>query len=321
MLTAAGKITYPIGNFGTGFSNYIRSSAAVVAELSSFQLTYLDPQLECAIITGIGEDHLNWHHSIREYRESKLKILNRAKKAVIDADCSAITNAIGSQKIFAAISQEKSFPELRRVINAENYMTYAENLILLNGEPFLDVSRAVRKEAYNLKNYMLAASAVLQNAERDAISYSVNKFAGLPHRCETVASIDGIRYINSSIDTSPERALTTLLSISGAKVPIFCGTGKGLSYKLLAKETACGSVGAALMGQVGEEMGKEIKRISPSFPLVYSQSMRDAVKSAATMLGGKGAVILAPAGVSYDKYKSFEERGDDFRSAVLEGQR
>ena len=317
MLSASGIPSSPIGNFGPGFLPYL-SLPTVSAELSSFQLTYITPKLETAVITNIGEDHLNWHLDADEYRRTKLKILDNAKRSVIDADCKVTTDALKSHTVFAAVSSRMDISSLKSAVDAENYITVSPDRIYLNGEVFFDISRAVRREEYNLKNYALASAAVLGVASVDAISNVASAFSGLAHRCERIARNENIAYVNSSIDTSPERALTTIASVNGAKVPIFCGTGKGLSYKCLAEYTASSCRGAVIMGEVGAALGKEILSISPHFSLVTAECMKDAVRKAEVLLGHEGTVILAPAGASYDKYKSFEERGEDFRLAVLE---
>ena len=317
MLTASGIPSSPIGNFGPGFLSYLQSPT-VSAELSSFQLTYLEPKLETAVITNIGEDHLNWHLDTEEYIRTKLKILNNAKRSVIDADCKVITDALKGHTVFAAVSSQMDLSSLKDTVAAENYITVSADRICLNGKIFFDISHAVRRETYNLKNYALASSAVLGVADPDAISDVANSFKGLPHRCERIAGNKNVTYLNSSIDTSPERALTTILSVTGAKVPIFCGTGKGLSYKRLAEYTASSCRGAVIMGEVGEAVRKEILGISARFPVVTADGMSDAIRKAEALLGSEGTVILSPAGASYDKYKSFEERGEDFRLAVLE---
>ena len=316
MLTVSGTTAYPIGNFGTGFLSYSKNAFTVVAELSSFQLMYLEPKLTCAVITNIGEDHLNWHSDVTEYRQAKLKILKNADKAVIDADCRVTVDAISSRKVSAAVSAQVPYKLLKEKIDAENYLTLSDDSILLNGELFFDISRAIRREDYNLKNYMLSAAAVLDRANPRAMSEVANSFKGLPHRCEQVSFANGISYINSSIDTSPERALSTILAVSGAKVPIFCGTGKSLSYKRLAEETVRSCEGAVLMGEVGDIMEKELKSVCASFKAKKALGMKEAVRSAENILSGEGSVILAPAGVSYDKYKSFEQRGNDFRLSI-----
>ena len=317
MLSEAGISTEPIGNYGNGFCHAIDKSRSIVAELSSFQLSYLEPSLDTAVLTAVGEDHLNWHKDLAEYVLCKGRLFSRAKKRIVDADSQAAISVLSDRSLFCAVTNSAPRAMQTCRLNSRHTVFAVGSKVYIDGEPFLDLSAAKRSESYNFKNFMLSCAAVFDRVPRDVIERVAVNFGGLPHRAELVLFSRGISFINSSIDTSPQRALSTLEHVLGYTVPIFCGTGKGLSFDRLADKTLRSSLGAVLMGEVGEQIGNVIKQKNRSFKIAYASNMNEAVAVAADMLKNGGTVILSPAGASYDKYQSFEERGDDFSLSVL----
>ena len=313
MLSRSGKAALPAGNFGQPLIELCGSSAIAVAELSSFQLTYAVPTVHRAVITNISPNHLDWHKSFDEYSSAKLALGRCADGCIIDADCELLMSLTDFPPE-VAVSLQKSEAELMHTVKAQHYMTYRNGKLVLDGKQLLDVTGAIKLEEHNLKNYMLAAAAVTEDATADAIREAIVSFRGLPHRAETVAVFRGIEFIDSSIDTSPTRTLATLSSYGDDTAVIICGRSKGFDYAPLAKALPEKTCGAVLMGEVGACVAPLIS--DAKYPKVYAESMADAVAYAADMLGGSGRVILSPAGTSYDKYENYIQRGTDFTLAT-----
>ena len=317
ILSCGGIPSAPAGNFGVSLTSFIGSGITAVAELSSFQLTYMKPRTKRAVITNITPNHLNWHASVEEYISAKLNVTDFTDSLIIDYDSKILNSAVGGKPLFSAVSSKYSYSELSQKVAAENYMTLDGNTVRLNGKPYFDLSGALRRENYNVKNYMLALSATLGYTNVSAAYTAINSFKGLPHRAETVTERDGIKYINSSIDSSPERTLKTLGSLDGDTAVIIGGLGKGLSLEALAKALPRLTKGAALMGEVGEELSKILKVISPRYRYKLARDMKDAINVARDFLSGCGTVLLSPAATSFDLYRNFEERGNHFKKIVL----
>lgn len=320
MLNAGGVTSVPCGNFGTGFCPYLGKDIMPVAELSSFQLFYLKPTLDTAVITNITENHLNWHKDFEEYKNTKLKIASHAEKVIYDADCDELRKGLSDKSAFAVISLEKDYESLKKTVVAENYITCSHSLISINGKPCIDIRGAKRSEGYNLRNYMLSTAAVLTRVTPDICERVIRDFIGLPHRAELIGCYGGINYINSSIDTTPERSAKTLSSFSQDTVAIICGKDKGTSPSPLIEALIARASGAVLMGEMGDMILSKLSADSrfSSYPVKMAKSMEDAVKIGSEMLTRGGTLILSPGATSYDKYNNFSERGEDFRRAVKE---
>lgn len=316
MLTESGTPARPTGNYGVALSSVIDTESVTVAELSSFQLNFVCPTVRTAVITGITPNHLNWHTSLDEYVAAKRSVTDKAERLVADADSELIQPIIQSRKPFAAVSTALQYSELSTHVESEHYLTYRCGVIYLDSMPFADLCGAVRHERYNVKNYMLAIGATLGRVSHDAILKTVTEFSGLPHRAQLVRELDGIRYYDSSIDSTPERTLATLGGIHGKNAVIIAGRRKKLSLFKLAESLPSMTVGCVLMGQIGAELAPLLSH-QPGYRYVFASDMQEAILSARKLLGTGGNVILSPAGTSFDVYKNFEERGRAFASAVM----
>ena len=317
LLKASGISAVPAGNFGRSLSSLVKSDATVVAELSSFQLQYLTPRSHSAVITNVTPNHLNWHTSITEYTNAKLNILKNAKRVTVDYDSELLREALPKERLFAAVSSERDYGELKKAVDAENYLTVRESTVYLNGSPYFSTRDAIRRESYNVKNYMLAAAATLGAVAPQAVTAILRDFRGLAHRAEQVASSQGFTYINSSIDSTPERTLKTLRALSGKTAVIICGMSKGLALDGLANELPSLTSGAVLMGDIGRGLYAILTDKARDYSFGYAENMRDAIALAESYLPSGGNVVLSPAGTSFDKYENFEMRGEDFRRSVL----
>ena len=307
----------PAGNFGVSLCSLGDSVEAVACELSSFQLMYLSPTSLRAVVTNLTPNHLNWHKDFDEYSAAKANILKNARDIIIDYDSEMLLPLVGNYKLFAVTSSNLCYSELKQKIYSENYLTLENNAVFLNGAPYFSLDNAKRRESYNLRNYMLAAATTLGIAHKSDIENTLETFGGLPHRAELIANRGGISYINSSIDSSPERTLKTLRALSGHVSVIIGGAGKGLALNALAEELPKLTAGAVLMGAVGRELAEIFGTNGTSYKFTFAEEMMGAVKAAANLLDAGGTVILSPAATSFDRYRNFEERGLDFKNAVL----
>ena len=316
------------GNFGKSLTPFLKSSTVPVAELSSFQLMYMKPKTKRAVITNITPNHLNWHTSLFEYINAKKNIFENSDGIVLDVDSEILRDNLPKKKLFCAVSDKFSLHFMLKHFNSENYITKKDSLVFLNGKPLFDTREATRRESYNVKNFMLAAGTVFEFSNYESILNTVKSFSGLPHRAELIATKNGISYINSSIDSSPERTLKTLRAIKsaynseGEDVPRVCviigGLGKGLDTKPLAQELPSLSIAAVLLGEVGNEIYSLLKKENSKYRFVLAQGMEDAVRKAESFVFTGGAVLLSPAATSFDSYRNFEERGEDFKRIITE---
>ena len=306
------------GNFGLSPCALLDSDAIPVIELSSFQLSFISPRLTTAVITGISENHLDWHRDYDEYKEAKLAILKDASSVVFDYDSKELREHIISKDVTSVISLNKKYSELCKQLLAKYYLTVENGAFSINGEPFLSISDLKRKEEYNIRNMLLALGAACPYTTPGAASEIFRKFTGLAHRAETVLEDGGIKYVDSSIDTSPARANKTISEMRGRCFVILGGKSKGLPCDELLQILPERTLGAALLGPLGEELYSLLSNDSrfKNYRFCIARNMEEAIMLGREILGSDGTILLCPGGTSYDAYASFEERGKDFLRAA-----
>ena len=304
------------GNIGKPMLESVTGSAGLyVAEMSSFMLMSHKAEVHRSAITNITENHLDWHRTFEEYKRAKLSLLSLSKEIVINADDPALSRFVGkNRRIFGVFSTRLPLFELLKHHKAKHYMTLESGFICHNGEKIIDTVPLVRNEEHNIANMMCALLLSEGYSKRSKIGEVLSAFCGLPHRCETVATEFGVSFINSSIDTTPERTRATLLPFKGSVVLLLGGHGKGLSYEPVIS-AAKGRVRLALC--FGEDGEKIADALSGHINARYCGGFSEAVLEACALSKQGDTVLLSPACTSYDEFSSFEERGEKFKQIVL----
>ena len=304
------------GNVGTPMTSTLRLDGRVyVCELSSFMLEYHRATVRRSVLTGITENHLDWHGSFDEYREAKLKLFALSGEFVANVDDKVLGEHCRGRGIYGAVSLSDSLGELVARQSAEVYMTFENGWLTRNGERLLHESELLRRERHNIANMLCALALVDGFCDRECALDALRRFGGLVHRGRTVCEAGGVKYIDSSIDTTPERCVVTLSSIEGRGILLLGGRGKGLSYDGLARGV---SRFARLVITFGEERERLRLALCDSIPTVSCERLRDAVFAACAEARRGEAVVLSPACTSYDEFGSFEERGELFEKWVSE---
>ena len=299
-----------VGNIGVPMTESLnKECGCYVAELSSFMLQYASVKAERACITNITPNHLDWHKSFEEYRDTKLSLLGAAKECIINAD----DKVCGEYKsAFGLISDKHSFAELKKR-DAEVIITLGDLGIERNGELILPYSRIARKEAHNIKNLMMAIALTDGYTDNTKINEVASSFSGLPHRCEVFLKKGGAEYINSSIDSSPARTVQTLESLGKKVVLLLGGKSKGVGYEALTASVKKYAERALIFGENREEIYEALKDAASCE--IYADLASAAVR-AMELESVCEAVLLSPASTSYDAFSSFEERGNCFKKII-----
>ena len=322
LLGSGYKKAYPSGNIGEAMTPHIDDDAgtAQVTELSSFQLSYMKPKTKRAVITNITENHLNWHKSFDEYIEAKKNIFFRAGERVINFDCPITRKIARDFDIFAVFSRRICEEELKSKISADLYITLSDGIILASGKPMLDTRKIKVGGKHNILNFMAAIAMSYGKFTKDDLISLAEGFGGLKHRCELVCEADGVKYYDSSIDSSPKRCAATLESFQNRVTVILGGKSKGLDFSELLPALLKKAKRIILTGDCACEISEILrcdKRFSDSeIPCDLIDGFEEAVKySVKTAMPGD-SVVLSPAATSYDKFKNFEERGDFFAKLI-----
>ena len=313
----AGEPVAVAGNVGTPLSSLtgeVDPGATVVCETSSFQLedtTVFAP--ECAVFLNLAPDHLDRHADLDAYLAAKLRIFaNQGNDdvAVYNADEPALAGVD-----LGGCARRISFCH---GAGPDCEVCLSEDTVFYDGEPLLAVDELGLLGEHNVANAMAAATAALSmGIDRDAVREGLRSFAGVPHRLEQVAEVDGVRFFNDSKATNVASATVGLRAFDGDVHAILGGSEKGEDFGPLADPVRERCVACYLTGAAAERLAEALAPvIEAGVELHRCADLEDAVRRAAAAARPGEVVLLSPACASFDAFRDFEERGDGFRQIV-----
>lgn len=301
------------GNLGTPALDLLDPARSLyVLELSSFQLERAgDLKLAVATVLNVSPDHLDRHGSMPRYHQAKHRIFRGCHKAVVNRDDPLTIPLVGPG--VEVISWRMGKPELDGFGLAEEdgqeYLCHGFESLLPVGELGL-VGR------HNVAN-ALAALALGHAAGLSLVTMveTLRKFRGLPHRCQQVAEIAGVSYVNDSKGTNVGATIAALNGMGRGRniVLIAGGQGKGADFGQLREAVARHCKSLVLLG---EDRAKIQAALGDSAPVTLVSSMADAVSAAAELAGTGDVVLLSPACASFDMFSGYINRGEVFCQAV-----
>ncbi len=308
MLTRGGVAATACGNIGRAFADALRDESATdiyVAEFSSFQLQLLEESPEIAAVLNIQPNHLDIHPSFADYAESKWHIARYQRQEdllVLPPDLMA--TAVGPAR--------RATFSLRESADA----AFADGQLQLHGQPLLYAAEVRLPGRHNLENALAAALlAEAGGASPADIARELRTFPGVPHRLEVVAESGGVRFINDSIATAPDRTMAAFAAVDGPLLWLAGGYDKHLDYNVLH-----GHLGAVrrafLFGPVGRLLMPVCER--DGILAVFYQDFAAAVRAAIAAAQAGDTVLLSPGAASFDAFRDFEARGEAFRQLVSE---
>jgi len=322
MLKAQGLDAHLGGNIGNSpldFFGKLTSKSWIVLELSSFQLTDLTKSPHIAVMLMTTSEHLDFHKDIKEYVDAKrniLKFQNTQDYAVINRDypTSNESDILTEGKVYK-ISKERETMD----------GCYVENkkiLVNINGsnEEIIKTGDIFLPGDHNLENVCAAVMvAKILKVEKENIVKVLKTFKGLEHRLELVREVNGIKYYDDSFSTTPETAIAAIKSFKNPEILILGGSGKGSDFSELGKIIGKTKNIKAIIG-----IGKEWERIKEQIEIVDSgflvvegaKDMRTIVAAIQKIAKPQDVVLLSPACASFDMFKSYKERGDQFKEEV-----
>lgn len=315
---AAGRRTFVGGNIGVpllGRLAEITPESWVVLELSSFQLEPLDVSPHVAAITNITPNHLDRHPSMEAYTAAKAQIVNHQRPtdwAVLNAD-DPVSQTVRPKGQVVRFSLNKP---------VEGAYLDGDTLVLCRAgqrEVICDRGDLKLPGLHNVANVLTAcAVASVAGIGVEAMRAGCVGFTGVAHRLELVAEIDGVRYINDSIATAPERSMAALAALRGTPVVMLAGgRDKHLPMEDWGRMMAESARALVLFGEMAPLIERAALDAGMPPERVHQAGTVAAGVSLARRLAQPGdAILLSPGGTSYDQYQDFEERGADFRAAV-----
>lgn len=322
ILRAAGKTVHLVGNIGTpplDVLPVISPDDIVVFELSSFQLWDLERSPHIAVVLMIEPDHLDVHTSMEEYIEAKGAI--RRYQTLDDGCFYHPTNAFAHQ---IAMTGEWPEDDDERVQWQEQAFRYATNeAVYIEDGNFMEKGIAICPTSavqlpgrFNLENACAAISATRTfTVDPSAIEQGLRSFTGLPHRLRYVDEVDGVKYYDDSIATTPGSAMAAMHAFDQPKVIVLGGSDKGADYEQLVREASATNSKVIAIGQTGERIAQYCTEQNVQYERITG-GMIEVVETAKNLAKPGEIVILSPASASFDQYKSYSDRGDQFVAAV-----
>jgi len=307
LLSAGGKRTQASGNIGTAFSTAVRESGdldVMVLEVSSFQLeNIVDFRPRISVHLNLTPDHLDRYATMEEYAYAKRQVFRNQTGddyAVINAKL-LLPGLLATRVTFSAEGLDADYQ-------------LVDGWLVARGEPVLEQSRTHLIGEHNAEN-MLAALAVadLYEIPRAISIKALCEYHPLPHRCEKVAEIDGVVYLNDSKATNIDALEKALLAMRSPVVLLAGGKDKGLDFTGLRPLLREKVRAVVLIGQMADKLEAAW---SSAVPCHKCGSLADAVAEARLLAHRGDVVLFSPGCSSYDMFKSFEDRGDQFRALV-----
>ncbi|MBQ8400762.1 MAG: UDP-N-acetylmuramoyl-L-alanine--D-glutamate ligase, partial [Clostridia bacterium] len=336
-LDGSGHHSFLGGNIGEPLAHrlpLIREGDRVAVELSSFQLMTIDAPVEAAAITNVTPNHLNWHPDMEEYIAAKVRILRQAKRAVLNYGCD-VTRTIGEKLVgedgipVTWFSRAPIPTDIRRPCDSAVTIEDGSMVAYWAGEgrevilPLCDIRLP---GLHNAENYMTAIALTHGAVSTEQIRQVAMTFGGVEHRLESVADINGVHFINGSIDSSPTRTAAALSALGERPIVLICGgydkhipfaplAEAVLSRKNVRTLVLTGATGDAIEAAMRECPLWE-ERINDGF-MLYREPLFDAAVTCAANAANPGdTVLLSPACASFDAFPNFEARGRHFKELV-----
>jgi UDP-N-acetylmuramoylalanine--D-glutamate ligase len=301
MLRAGGHTIRLGGNIGTPLlasAGDIGPEDRAVVELSSFQTCDMTKSPQTAVITNITPNHLDWHRDMEEYIAAKRRILDWQDSgglAVLNADNPVTAGMRGKG----------------RTVYFGGHRIH-DGLI----DGFLPLERIKLKGYYQVENFLAAISAVEGLVSNDAVLEVAETFSGVPHRNEYIATVDGVRYYNNSIGSSPARTMATLKAHGGPVFLIAGGRDKKTPFEELCALFPASVKRLYLIGEAAEKIEEAARKVPGAPPVERCADLEDAVSRARRAALSGDTVLLSPACTAFDMYANFEERGRHFTEIV-----
>ena len=307
MLNACGQRTIACGNIGKPLCEVALEEHdldLLTVEVSSFQLeTIRTFRPSISVWLNFAPDHLDRYRSVAEYRAAKLRIFENQT-----ADGVAIVNAGETLPKIAA-----------RKVTFSAYMDQADfrlegGSIVYQNAPVLRMAETKLRGSHNIENIMATlAVGLARGLSFERMLPPLCAYEPRPHRCEFVREIGDVTYVNDSKATNLDAVEKGLLAQNKSVILIAGGKDKGFTFETLRPLVSKKVRAAVLIGEMAERIAEDWKA---AVPCEIAHSLADAVERAHALAKPGDVVLFSPGTSSFDMFKSYADRGDQFRALV-----
>ena len=322
------------GNIGVPLLSKVgemRSDDVCVLELSSFQLFTLKKSPDRAVITNLSPNHLDWHMDMDEYIDAKKNIyLHGCRHLTLNFDnersMELYKNCPCDVTLFSSKANIYTMQSKVPCIKSAFTLDYGIVWQLINKKHHLkerlcDISVLSTDEillpgTHNVENYMAAISLTEGLVSNETVRYVASTFGGVEHRLEFVRELDGVKYYNSSIDSSPSRTAAALSALDNCPIVICGGYDKNIPFEPLADALVERASAVVLTGATADKIHGCLKAKGANLDVYIEYDFECAVNRARAISKVGDTVLLSPACASFDAFKNFMERGNRFKEIV-----
>lgn len=314
---AAGKKTLLAGNIGLPMLDTLveaQSCDYVVLELSSFQLYDLRRSPQVAACLMVVPEHLNWHEDMDDYKNAKANIFRYQRPS----DRAIFNNDNANSIDIASISKGLKLSYSTAGNSAESYLK--DGSIYYKETKIADISEIKLLGTHNLENICAAIATTydLIGGNVEAIRSIITTFSGLPYRLELRRELDEVRYYNDSFSTTPETAIAAINAIVQPKIIVLGGSDKGADFNDLADCVSRSNVKHVLaIGDRGPIIADLLR--SRGYNNITEEGlvgMKEIVDKAKSLAEPGDAVLLSTGCASFDMFKDYKDRGNQFNEVV-----
>jgi len=318
ILNAANKKNWLVGNIGTAALQTLDRIAAtdvVIYEMSSFQLWDIERSPRVAVVLPIEPDHLNVHDDMQDYVTAKGGIRRYQKAGDV-----CVYHASNEYARAIAVSNQAA-PMIRYGIEDDGGVYVKEGNFYVREHIICSVDVMHVPGQHNIENACAAMTAVRQLGISDeAIAEGMRRFTGLPHRIELVRTLEGVGYYNDSFSSAPSASVAAIRSFTQPEIVILGGVDKGADFnELIDVIKAHHNIKEIiLIGRIGPKLHSLMTEAGVTIPLTLLRvtTMPQIVEYVQGRTSAGDVVLLSPGCASFDMFKDFYDRGDQFRSVV-----
>ena len=324
ILQKAGYKTFLGGNIGTPLFTKlpeIKSEDVLVLELSSFQLMGMEISPDIAVITNITPNHLNIHKDYNEYIEAKKNIFKYQSEngiTVLNYDNEITRNCakeVAGKVIFFSGKEKLD----NGYIVDNGIIKLCEDKVRKH---ILDTKEVILRGEHNYENIATAIAATNTLVDIEDAIEAVKEFKPVEHRLELIREIDGVKWYNDSVSSSPTRTIAGLHSFDEDIVLIAGGYDKNLDYTPIAKPIVEKVKTLILLGQTSgkifDAVKKELEIENKNLDIYMCNTLEETVNLAKKYAKNGQIVLFSPASASFDMFKNFADRGEKFKKLVNE---
>lgn len=322
LLKRAGYNVYVGGNIGKPLLPDVggmEPDDVAVLELSSFQLMTMDLSPDIAVVTNLAPNHLDVHKSMGEYIAAKENIFSHQSGdglVVLNAD-NDITRSFAAAAAGRVTLFSRREP-LEKGVYVNNGAIWCANED--GAREVLPLADILLPGDHNVENYMAAIGAVDGLVPDEVVRAFAKEFGGVEHRIELVRTVDGVKYYNDSIASSPTRTIAGLRSFQQKVILIAGGYDKHIPFDVLGPEVVEHVKHLILTGDTAPKIRQAVEA-APGYDgsdpdITVIEDFKLAVLAAKNLAEPGDVVILSPACASFDKFKNFMERGNAFKAIV-----